>query len=87
MTAALKSSLTHWPALSESVFVPHTDSEYDRLVGLLDELVDEVGNDETHPLASLMELVGLIIAQYEAEHVPELEDSFLLKEETPGRGE
>ena len=83
MTAALKTSLTHWPELSHAVFVPHTEADYQRLVALLDDLVDEVGNDESHPLASLIEVVGLIIEKYEDEHVLELEDSAVLREEPP----
>jgi HTH-type transcriptional regulator/antitoxin HigA len=54
------------------VYVPHSEEEYCRLVALLDELIDEVGEDETHPLASLMEIVGVLIERYEEEHVPEL---------------
>ena len=84
MTAALKTSIAHWPEISEAVFVPHTDAEYGRLVALLDELVDEVGNDETNPLASLMEVLGLLIEKYEDQHVPVLEASSLLREEPPG---
>jgi len=38
---------------------------------LLDTLIDEVGEDESHPLASLMEVVGILIEK-EDEHVPEL---------------
>jgi HTH-type transcriptional regulator/antitoxin HigA len=52
--------------------VPHTDEEYQRLVAILDGLIDEVGEDESHPLASLMEIVGVLIEKYEDEHVPEL---------------
>ena len=73
MTAALERSLTHWPELSRTVYVPHTNSEYERLVALLDDLVDEVGNDESHPLASLMDVIGSLIERYEDEHVPALE--------------
>ena len=69
--------------LSKAVFVPHTEAGYESLVSLLDELVDEVGNDESHPLASLMEVVGLLIEKYEDEHVPELEESNVLREEPP----
>lgn len=83
MTDALKTALAHWPELSQSVFVPHTEADYQRLVFLLDELVDEVGNDESHPLASLMEVVGLLIEKYEDEHVPELEETSVLQEEPP----
>ena len=61
-----------WSALAGSVFVPHTEAEYKRLVSLLDGLVDEVGEDEDHPLASLMEVLGALVERYEAEHVPEL---------------
>ena len=63
---------THWPDISSTLFVPHTEAEYSRLVALLDGLIDEVGEDETHPLASLMEILGVLIEQYEDEHVPEL---------------
>lgn len=83
MNKTLKTSLAHWPELSQSVFVPHTEIEYRRLVALLDQLVDEVGNDETHPLASLMEVVGLLIEKYEDEQVPELEESSAVREEPP----
>jgi HTH-type transcriptional regulator / antitoxin HigA len=61
-----------WSSLADTVFVLHTEAEYDRLVSLLDRLVDEVGEDESHPLASLMEIVGVLIEKYEDEHVSEL---------------
>jgi HTH-type transcriptional regulator/antitoxin HigA len=61
-----------WSSLAGTVFVPHTEEEYQRLVALLDGLIDEVGENESHPLASLMEVVSIIIEKYEDEHVPEL---------------
>ncbi len=73
MTAALELSVSHWPELSRAVFVPHTTAEYDRLVQLLDELVDEVGNNESHPLASLMEVIGSLIERFEDEYVPPID--------------
>lgn len=54
------------------VIVPHAESEYQRLVAILDDLIDVVGEDENHPLASLMEVIGVLIEKYEEEHVPEL---------------
>ena len=45
---------------------------YDRLVLLLDDLIDEVGEQEDRPLASLMEVIGLLIEKYEDETVPQL---------------
>ena len=61
-----------WPALAPLIFVPHTESEYQRLVRLLDALIDIVGEDKSHPLASLMEVIGVLIEKYEDEQVPEI---------------
>ena len=61
-----------WSSLADTVFVRHTEAEYQKLITLLDRLVDEVGENESHPLASLMEIVGVLIEKYEDEHVPEL---------------
>ena len=41
------------------VFVPHREEDYQRLVEVLDRLIDLVGEDESHPLASMMEVVGV----------------------------
>ncbi len=54
------------------IYVPHTEEEYQRLVAFLDRLIDEVGEDETHPLSSLMEIIGVLVEKYEDEHVAEL---------------
>ena len=35
-------------------------------------MIDEVGESESHPLASLMEIVGVLIEKYKDEHVPQL---------------
>jgi HTH-type transcriptional regulator/antitoxin HigA len=57
---------------SPRIAVPHANSEYQEIVDLLDTLIDEVGEDDSHPLASFMEVVGILIEKYEDEHVPEL---------------
>ena len=68
----ISTAISHWPDMTDCLFVPYTEAEYDRLVALLNSLVDTVGEEETHPLASLMEVMGILIEQYETEHVPEL---------------
>jgi HTH-type transcriptional regulator / antitoxin HigA len=40
---------------------------------LLEELLEEVGDDEDHPLADLLDIVGLLIAQYDQENASRLE--------------
>lgn len=62
-----------WPPISRAVRVPRTKVEYEELVGFLDDLTDEVGEDENHPLASLMDVIGVLIEKYEDEHVAKLE--------------
>ena len=69
----LDQTITNWKAIADNVFVPHTEADYDRLVSILDGLIDRVGEDQNHPLASLMEVVGALIENYESEHIPELE--------------
>jgi HTH-type transcriptional regulator / antitoxin HigA len=54
------------------LFVSHSEEEYQRLVALLASLIDRVGENETHPLAALMDVVGTLIERYENEHVSEL---------------
>lgn len=73
MTTEIQAVQDVWPVLAPVVFVPHAESEYQRLVDVLDVLIDIVGEDENHPLASLMDVVGVLIEKYEDEHVPELE--------------
>jgi HTH-type transcriptional regulator/antitoxin HigA len=61
-----------WSTLANKIYVPHSEEQYRQLVSLLDSLIDEAGEDEDHPLASLMEIVGVLIEKYEEKHVSEL---------------
>ena len=70
----IKKTVKFWIILADTFYVPHTDDEYNRLVDLLDSLIDKVGEDENHPLASMMEIIGVLIENYETNHVPELVD-------------
>jgi HTH-type transcriptional regulator/antitoxin HigA len=65
-------NLQSWQNLSDVIFVPRTKAEYNRLLDILDKLIDEVGEDETHPLASLMDVLSALIENYENANVPEL---------------
>ena len=63
---------TVWPSLSGVLSVPHTEKEYRETVTLLDSLIDQIGEDETHPLASLIGVLGVLIEKYEDDHIPEV---------------
>ena len=53
--------------------VPHDKKHYNKLVSFLDTLIDEVGNNEKHLLASLMETIGSLIETYESRYINEIE--------------
>jgi len=61
-----------WATVSKILYVPHNEREYQDVVHLLDNLIDTIGEDESHPLASLMEILGILIEKYEDEHIPEI---------------
>jgi HTH-type transcriptional regulator/antitoxin HigA len=71
-TSALERLEQVWPDVAPLLFVPHTEDEYQRLVSLLDSLLDRMGEGEAYPLASLLDLVGVLLRRYEDVHVPEL---------------
>jgi len=68
----LEQLIPAWQNLSKFVHVLHSEADYQQAVKFLDSLIDVVGEDEQHPLASLMELLGVLIEQYEDDYVPEI---------------
>ena len=71
MNARLEEIAKIWPGIQNIFSVPHNEAEYSHLVDMLDGLIDEVGEDESHPLASLMETIGTLIKTYEDQNIPE----------------
>lgn len=71
-SAQIEKAFAAWPQVEPALHVPRNDREYRQLVKLLDRLIDQVGENENHPLASLMEVLGVLIEKYEDEHIPEL---------------
>lgn len=66
-------------------FIPlgvlRSEKEYRKAVGILDEILDEVGENEAHPLADLAEALALFIHSYEEAHakIPEATGPEVLK--------
>ena len=73
MNTQLKKIAKVWPDIRPIFSVPHNKKDYNKLVNLLDNLIDEVGNRENHPLASLMETLGSLIETYESQYINEIE--------------
>ncbi len=60
-----------WISLPLEVFKkPSSDKEYGYLEGILDQLIDEVRDNEEHPLALAMQIIGENLEQYDNEHYP-----------------
>ena len=53
-----------------------TETEYQQLSAVLDDLIYGVGDDESHPLSAAMTLVGRLIKTYEDQHFPKLVDLY-----------
>ncbi|MCX7178478.1 MAG: helix-turn-helix domain-containing protein [Proteobacteria bacterium] len=45
-----------------------TDEEYERTVLLMNYLLDIIGDQEDHTLSELLDLVGELVAEYDANH-------------------
>ena len=60
----IKTTIDAWSSLSDKILVPQTEEQYGELQDVLDSLIDEVGEDETHPLASLMDVIGVLLESY-----------------------
>jgi HTH-type transcriptional regulator/antitoxin HigA len=69
MQPQLQNIASVWPSISNVFSVPHTERDYENLVSLLDGLIDEVGENESHPLSSLMESIGNLIETYENNNI------------------
>ena len=58
-----------------------TKKDYTRAVSTLDAILDEIGDDEKHPMAELADALSVFIERYEDEHVrmPPAKPSAVLK--------
>ncbi len=75
MEPQLENIVSVWPQIKNIFSVPHTETEYGNLVFMLDNLIDEVGENEGHLLSSLMESLGNLIETYENENIPTMPSS------------
>lgn len=46
-----------------------TKKDYNRAVETLDAILDQIGEDEKHPLAELADAISLFVEKYESDHV------------------
>ena len=57
----------HWVALQPYLSI-QSEADYDRAVAQLNDLIDEIGTDEAHPLYDFLDSLGSLLHLYEEEH-------------------
>ena len=59
-----------WAAFDRVVHLRpiRSEEEYDRTVALMNHILDIAGDEESHPLSGLLDLVGELVADYDASH-------------------
>ena len=59
----------HWTNIAPLLTI-RNEREYNAAVKRLNELIDEIGTNEKHPLYSLLDTLGTLIHAYEEENYP-----------------
>lgn len=67
LTTLLPDINTHWNALAPLLTI-RNEAEYEQAIKRLNDLIDEIGTNEQHPLYNLLDTLGTLIEAYEAEH-------------------
>jgi HTH-type transcriptional regulator/antitoxin HigA len=63
--------LQAWTPFKELVGVTsvRTEAEYAKAIALIEELLNEIGDNEAHPLAEVLDLIATQVKTYEDAHV------------------
>jgi HTH-type transcriptional regulator/antitoxin HigA len=69
MMTSPKDLQTHWVTLQPYLTI-RNEREYDLAIKRLNALLDEIGNNERHPLYGLLDTLGTLIQVYEEKHHP-----------------
>lgn len=57
-----------WAVVDQGLSI-HTEADYNKAIEMLNKLLDEVGDNEAHPLYNFLEVLGTLIESYEEDHV------------------
>lgn len=69
MSVLTKEIANHWVTISPLLTI-RNEREYDQAVKRLNGLLDEIGDNERHPLYGLLDTLGTLIQAYEEKHYP-----------------
>ncbi len=69
MTLEIEQLQIYWANISPLLTI-RNEKEYNAAVKRLNELLDEIGTNEKHPLYTLLDTLGTLVHAYEEEHYP-----------------
>lgn len=69
MTQMIQDIQPHWAAIRPFMTV-RSEQDYDRLVAQMNQLIDEVGINEDHPMYEFLDTLGTILHAYEEKQYP-----------------
>ncbi|WP_445180045.1 helix-turn-helix domain-containing protein [Pseudomonas sp. McL0111] len=75
MSILIKTVAEHWEFVSPLLRKPKSEEDYDSLVRAVDEILEITGDDEAHPLMSLVEIIGDWVEEWDHTHHPMAEAS------------
>ena len=70
MSVLIQRAAEHWEFVSPLLRKPKSEDDYDLLVQALDELLAMTSDDESHPLMSLVDIIGDWIEDWDHQHHP-----------------
>ena len=68
MSVLTKDLQTHWATVYPLLSIGN-EREYELAIERLNDLLDEIGTDENHPMYGLLDTLGTLIRAYEEEHL------------------
>ncbi len=71
----LEETIQHWKHISPIIHDPQNDDEYEKLARMLDQLLDIVGDNESHELMGLVDVISHMITMYDENHDEQLKGS------------
>lgn len=61
----LRSTIKHWKYISNDIHVPLNKADYEKLASILDSLLDIAGENESHELIGLIDVISHMLAMYD----------------------
>ena len=64
----LEETIVHWKHIAPIIHEPQNYAEYEKLADMLDQLLDIVGDNESHELMGLVDVISHMISMYDECH-------------------